>query len=393
MRHRRSILCAIAFAAALLAALPAHAFEWHRGNGTNALAFDAHHAFTNEAFVLAHSLDVASHASRDLWLFASTAIHFSGDAGGDVRALARSASFSGTLQRNLIAYANGLHLATNSLARGQVALFGANVICEGTVEGDAWIIARSVTIGGTWNGNLRVTADEIRIAAGTRVAGTLTYSSPKEPVIPASASIAALQQIGELSIADAQSLVSLPLSTRFLINGYLFLAALLAGMPFVGMFPAQAGRAVRGLVLAPWRALVAGFLTVLGGPILIGFALASVVGLPLALLLGALYLTLLYLSHIVVALWIGHAILRNKGPQTFGHVLMAMAVGLFLIYFLTALPGVASFAALPIVVLGAGALVASRQPAGRLRFATHLPPPPAGTPPSADSTPNPPTQP
>ena len=118
-----------------------------------------------------------------------------------------------------------------------------------------------------------------------------------------------------------------------------------------------AGGAVRKLRASPWRALFAGLAALLVGPFLIAFAFVTIVGIPLALMLAALYGALAYLSHVAVALWLGHLLLRTPGPQTSARVLSALAVGLFLLYFSAALPGVASLLAFPVVVLGSGALV------------------------------------
>lgn len=333
----------------LLAPAAANAYQW--STSTNTLVLPAAERLEEETLWAANHLDIQGRAGRDLWLLAARSVRFDGESAGDLRVLAGSAVLGGEVQQNLLAYAQGIQLTTNSTVRGEAALFGSAVLCEGAVEGDAWIVAKSVTLGGRWGGRVRIRADEIRIAPDTQIAGDLVYTSPKPLAYDASVSIG-----GDL-VQTADPLPKTPLRARFVLHGYLFLAALLAGMPFVGFFPHLAGGAVRRLHLSPWRVLAAGALTVLFGPFLVAFAAMTIVGLPLALLLGALYGSLAYLSHIVIALWLGHRLLRTPGPQTFARVLSALATGLFLLYFAAALPGVASFLALPVVVLGSGALV------------------------------------
>ena len=170
------------------------------------------------------------------------------------------------------------------------------------------------------------------------------------------------------------------------LHGYLFLAALLVGMPFVGLFPLLAGGAVRRLRATPWRALGAGLVALLAGPFLAMFAFATIVGIPLALMLGALYLALIYLAHVVVALWIGHALLRAQGPQTFARVLSALAVGLFVLYAGAAIPGFAGFVAFPVVAFGLGALVLAILQ--RPFLPVGLPPPPLPKKPESPENPN-----
>jgi hypothetical protein len=345
MKRLLAILCLLFLPAA------ANAYQWRMGESTNVLALPAGDTLAEETLWIAYRLDIQGKAARDLWLLATTGVRFDGESGGDLRVMAGSAVLNGEVRQNLLAYANGLQLTTNAVVRGQAALFGTSVICEGAVEGEAWIFAKSVTLGGRWAGNVHVHANEIRIAPGTTIAGDLVYTSPKTLVYDSSVAI------GGTAIQKNDRLPTPTFAGRIVFHGYLFLAALLVGMPFVGFFPMLAGGAVRQLRASPWRVLTAGVITVLLGPFLIAFAFMTVIGIPLSLLLGAFYASLAYLSHIVIALWLGHMLLRAPGPQTFSRVLSALTAGLFLLYFTSAIPGIASFVALPVLLLGTGALV------------------------------------
>ena len=374
-------LASIALLSLLLLPRGSSAYQWRLGEGTNALVLASDQVLADETLMIAPSLEIAGQARRDLWLLASASARCPGQVDGDLRILSGSAEIDGILRQNLLAYARGLHLTSNSLVRGQVALIGNAIVCEGQVEGDAWIYAQSATLGGNWAGNVRVHAQEIHLVPGTRIAGNLVYASSRALVLDDSVVVAGTveQQGGRMpgSNGSGPAIVR----ERFALHGYLFLAALLAGMPFVGFFPLAAGGAVRCLRHSPWKTLAAGTLTLLLGPFLIGFALMTIIGIPLALLAGALYLALAYLAHIVVALWLGHQLLRQQGPQTFARVLSSMTTGLFLLYFATAFSGVASFVALPVVLLGTGALVLSlfRHPVVTVAMPSPppLPPPPA----------------
>ena len=370
---------ASAFLGLALLAAPAPAYEWRLGESTNAVVLPAGETLGSEALLAAYYLDVQGAASRDLWLLAAGSARCSGAVAGDLRAFASAATLAGEVAGNAFVYAKGLQLATNAVVRGDAAFFGTDLICEGAVGGDARIFARSVTLGGTWGGNVRVDAEEIRVAPGTRIAGDLVYGAPKPLALDPSVAVG-----GKVTAAARSAPAPEPRRARFALHGYLFLAALLVGMPFVGFCPLTAGGAVRQLRTAPFRALLAGLAALFLGPPLIAIAFSTLVGIPLALLLAALYAVLFYLSHVVVALWLGHALLRAPGPQTFGRVLSALAVGLFVLYFAAALPGVGAFLFFPVLVLGAGALA---------RAALQRPvvfPPPLPRPPPVPPDPGPP---
>ena len=374
----------------LLWLLPAAAgaYQLRTGEATNALSIAAGEVLEDESLLIANAVFYRGNALHDLWLLASSTIQFEGSADGDLRLMANSARIDGTARQNLLAYARNLQLTTNSVVEGQAALFGTTVVCEGRIGKDAWIIAESATLGGQWGGNIRVQANEIKLVPGTTIAGNLVYISPKLLVYDSSVTVQGTVTRMSNLLPESSALSPDALQARFAFHGYLFLAALLVGMPFVGFCPMLAGGAVRKLRSAPWRALLAGATAILFGPFLAAFALMTVVGIPLALMLGALYGALAYLSHVVVALWLGHALLRAPGPQTFSRVLSALALGLFLLYFAAAIPGLAAMIALPVVVLGAGALVLRFLQ--RPFFPVAWPPPP---PPALPSTPEPPEKP
>ena len=370
-----------AFLGLALLAAPAAAYEWRLGDSTNALVLPAGERLEAEALLAAYHLDVHGDAARDLWLFAAGSARWSGAVGGDLRAFASAATLAGTVDGNLFSYAKGLQLATNSVVRGEAALFGTDLICEGAVDGDARIFARSVTLGGAWGGDVRVDAQEIRVAPGTRIAGDLIYAAPKPLALDASVTVG-----GTVAAAPRLPQPAGAQPARFALHGYLFLAALLAGLPFVGFCPLTAGGAVRQLRAAPFQALLAGLAALVLGLLLIAFSFYSVVGIPLGLLLAGLYAGMIYLAHVVVALGLGHLLLRTPGPQTFARVLAALAVGLFILYFAAALPGVAAFLVVPVLVLGSGALTLAA-----LRRPIVFPPPlPRSRPPPVPKDPDPP---
>jgi len=362
----------------LLLLLPAaaQAYLWQVGESTNTVELPADGVFAEEALCIGYRVDIQGQADRDLWLGGSTSVDFGGTVDGDLRILASSAILAGQAKGNLMVYARGLQLTSNATVQGEAALFGDTVICEGTVDGHALIFAQSLTLGGRWNGDVRIHAKEIRVIPGTVIAGDLIYTSPKPLTVDSSVEIGGelIPRQNLMPKADIFSLAALRARTPIL--GYLFMAALLAGMPFVGFFPAVAGRAARQLSTSPWRVLLAGVVTVVFVPFVIGFVFLTVVGIPLALLLGMLYLSLTYLSHIIIALWLGHKLLRTPGPQSFSRVLAALATGLFILYALSVLPGVAGFIIMPLVLLGTGSLVVALLQRPKLTIQLPLPPPP-----------------
>lgn len=377
------------------------AFEYRlNANGTNSLAIPSDSVFAEEMLLMGYDIRNAGRAERDLWLLGASALLQSGDAQQDVRIFAGSAIVDGPTAQNLVVCAQAAQITTNATIGGELLMWGKTLVSEGTVAGDAWFIGTSVTLGGTYAGNVRIFADEIQLAPDTQIAGNLTYTSSSVLAPPTSVRIGGkLRQVNPVATPGGWEAFHGRLSWL----GILFLGALLVGMPFVGFFPMVAGAAVRSLRQSPWRTFFTGLGMLFLAPFVLVFLGMTGIGLPLALTAGALYVVTLYLSHIVVALWLGHALLGRKNPQTLARVFRAMGTGLFLLYFLCAFPGVMSFLVLPVLVLGLGSLwrslfhpiVLTRVPP-RLRRPMPIPPSSFSNPeepPSSDGDSTPPPQP
>ena len=133
---------------------------------------------------------------------------------------------------------------------------------------------------------------------------------------------------------------------------------MLAGLPFVTLFPLFTSRAVTALRTQSNKCLLAGGIALAGLPMAAGLAALTWIGIPLALLLAGVWGALLYLAKFVVAIPLAVWLLKLRGPadRQLG-ALPVLAVGLFLLYVADALPFVGFAVWLATVLYGMGALV------------------------------------
>lgn len=377
MKIRRPLLPLLLLLPLLAAAPAARAFEVHlSAEATNAVAYPAGTRFASEALLAGYEISNAATAAQDLWLFGS-AVRQEGVAEQDARILAKSAVVEGAVGQNLQIYAQAAQLTTNAVVAGDLLLFGNTLVCEGKVGGDAWLSGNEVTLAGTYGGRVRVTAQTLRVSPGTRIGGDFVYTTPAPFALPPGVEVGG-QVRAETAVAPQRSF-----RERLWLHGLFFLGAMLVGMPFVGLFPATAGASVRAIRRTPWRCLFTGIAVLLFGPVLLVAAGVTVIGLPFALAGGMLWLLTLYLSHIVVALLLGHWLVGRRSPiQTAGSVFLSLGAGLFVLYFASAFPRVMDFLSMPVAILGMGALWRSLfHPVAIHRLPVPPPPPGPGTPP------------
>lgn len=300
------------------------------------------------------NLQFGGHAQGDAWLLGVN-VSFSGMADDHVRACGQHILVSGVLSRDLIAAGNTVRVSTNAQIGGTADLLGENIVVEGEVAGRVRALGQRATIAGKIGGDLRVLAQDIVVLPGAVIRGNLVYTSPRELFLDRTVELG-----GKLIRETPQPAESH--STRawydsVLLSALQWLAAMLVGIPFLTLFPRLAGRASRHVRYAPARTLFTGLAGFALLPVGAVFALFTVIGLPLGLVLGAFFGILLYLAKIVVAVTIGGLLLQRKGPQPLPAVFACLAVGLALLYGLAALPVAGGALALLIGILGLGALL------------------------------------
>lgn len=308
----------------------------------------------DDLFVLAQNVHIPGQLTEDAWL-AGTAVDITGLIGGHLRAIAQSVHIEGTLDRDLTSVSSVLRLTTNAVVEGQVDAIAEQASLEGQFRGNVRLLASSATIAGTYGGNVRVIAQDIVVLPGTRIAGNLTYTSPKELFLDRSVVLG-----GEL-LRNTPDTETTPGWQDYLRAAALHSAkaasALLAGLALMALFPRYTGRATRHLQRSAWHCAAAGSASFMLIPIAAVLLAITLIGLPLALIAVAAWSAFLYLGKVIVALAIGGALLRSTGPKRFSQTAVILLLGLALLYAVTFLPFIGGTAALLIGILGLGALV------------------------------------
>ena len=198
-------------------------------------------------------------------------------------------------------------------------------------------------------GNARVNSPDILFSRGTHIDGDFSYTANKE-LMPADGVLG-----GKLNRIVPQN-PPLFSADRIVSRAMWFLAAFLAGVPFIAFFPMTTAIASQLARKAPWKCLLVGFLASGALPVVGIICVSSIVGIPLGALALASWAAMLYLSRIIVGLVLGTSILRTTGASI-GRVLLAMALGLAIIYLATMIPAIGVPVQIAVVWMGMGSLI------------------------------------
>lgn len=202
---------------------------------------------------------------------------------------------------------------------GRVAAYGADVYLAGTFNGDVEVVA----------------SNRLTLADNTVINGTLRYDAPQEVAIPGSAVVTGgVTYTGSSSylptVEQAKTFAIAGASVFFVVR---ILSVLIAAGLLAGLFPIFTQRvADRALARTPGRfAILAllGFAIVFATPVLILLLTISFVGIGVAFLLLAGYLTLLMLGYLYAGVLAGSALgrgLLKKERVTWKIALLGMLV-------------------------------------------------------------------
>jgi len=282
------------------------------------------------------------------YLGAAQVQHVDGAVGGSVRAVGGSVSLGGGIGRNVTVLSADMTLGPTADVALNAYLVGGRVVQRGAVRGHLRVAAREVVLDGLVEGNVEVVAGSFTLGPSAVILGDLTYR-----VREGHATVSPVAQV-EGTVTD----ITVPAPSA--AYGILFRAARLAAFLLVGVvlllvLPPMA-RTLPQLDARPLPALGHGLLWLIAVPVLVFAAAVTVVGIPLAVIGGTVYLIGLYVAPVVPALWLGTALLDRPGaPPTPG--VRAFLLGGVILGTVLLLPWIGPWARLVATSLGFGSVV------------------------------------
>ena len=229
-------------------------------------------------------------ASADHMMLGAYKIVFVDSQAADLFAAGVDLSFlSGRLADDMVAAAGQLVLRPAFAVDGTAVLSGADVVVEAPVGGELRVLGGVVRIDAAIGGDVDVTANRLVIGPGARIEGDLRHRAGTVEIAPAAT------VVGE-TIALEPPAGEVPKAA-----GRVFFAAAVLGLLFtlgmvvlvlvtITLLPGLMGDSAQMIRARPLATLGIGGLIVAAAPLVLGLLFASVIGIPLALLIAALYL-------------------------------------------------------------------------------------------------------
>ncbi len=300
---------------------------------------------------------------NDIWGIAN-AIELNGRFEDHVRVFSFSSiSANGIFEGNFSAMASWplspdatLSIGTGTVVRGDAYLEAVDVSVNGLMIGTTRVKATSVVLGGTFEGDVHVTANTIQIPKGTTIGGRLYHQPGATLIINDPDAITG--GISESSIDSAASenvLSGLTLRITFCMSFFVI------GILFCGITPELASQAVHRVRTSMFTCMLIGVGTVIFLILsVIIFATVGTTGIvfPLTVFLASCLGMSTLLAQVVIILVIGTLFASRIDTQKPSSALMLMLSGLFVYFVVIYLPAsILSPLLFSITFIGTGAII------------------------------------
>ncbi|MCP8971322.1 polymer-forming cytoskeletal protein [Ectobacillus ponti] len=282
---------------------------------------------------------------------AASEVQVNGTVKGNVRAAAQAVEVNGSVEKNVLSFAQSVSLAEGSKILGEVLTFAQDLNLNGDVGKHVQGAVQSVQVNGNIGGDMDwYGVEQLTIASGAKVGGSLHYQSPQE------GKIADGTVNGNVQYDVTKEPVQTNTKNSFSGLGVWFSVAstLLLWLVFRFLFKKPAAAVRRALNEAPFQQAGIGAAVLIGLPIASILLMFTVIGIPLSLLAVTAYIVLLCVNKVFIGIWLGHRIIRAKL-----HPMLKELIGLVILLLVVQIPFVGWLFSLAAALLFLGAVVSS----------------------------------
>ncbi len=276
--------------------------------------------------------------------------------GDDLRAAGGVITLAAPVKGESLIAGASVHVAPGADLAGRAWLAGNEVTIDGVLRGEVRAYGRTITVSGDVQGPMMLRGEHIEFTSRARIRGDVTYSSNTDIVIHPGATVAGkvVREPGVFQIPRPNiEIPGLAAARPLLLFGLLA-----AGILLYAIFPRYTAGAVRTLQRAPVKSLGLGAAMFFSAPPIILLLVITIIGIPLALVVAALYAIALLAGYLLAAFFLGERLLRlaGKGEASMGWRIASLAVALAALWLLRQIPYAGALVLLAALLFGLGAL-------------------------------------
>ena len=278
---------------------------------------------------------------------------------GDIRIAGGDVVISSTIGGNVAVAGGRIIFTKDSAVKGSVAMRGGEIELNGEIDGNVNIKAEKAVIANQVAGDAEISVSEganLMLLDGANIAGSLTYkaSSPNgildESMVKGNI---VFQESARLSPQRGNSFIWF-----FRLIG--LFGMLVVGLVMVSIAPKSIRSAISSSIKNPSRDLLWGLGVLIIAPVAALLLLLTIIGFPLAVMLGIAYAVSLYFAKVLVGIVLGTYVwgaFKGKKRAHEASLLATMVAGVVILWLISGIPFVGWLLQLMAVIWGLGILV------------------------------------
>ncbi|WP_027108389.1 polymer-forming cytoskeletal protein [Lacticigenium naphthae] len=314
-------------------------------------------------FVSGDLIRVNGDINGSLFVLGST-VQITGDINGNIYGAGQLIQLSGQNDGDAFFAGETVTIEQDAQVGRDLFVAGMNALFEGSVPRHLFAAGQSLTLNGEIGGNANLNSEELTLEDSASIEGDLRYESPNEASLSPSATVAGETIFSQRDSWDREWTYNRAERWEFILLAAVWsvLSALLVWFLIKLFSPHFWKDTVRPIGTQPLKTIGIGAVALLATPFIIVLLLITLIGVPMSILLMMLYGIALYISKIIVALYIGASIFRLFGKENFDKEVFLVLVGLIILELLSLINILDWIIGLIVILTGLGALILSRRP-------------------------------
>lgn len=318
---------------------------------------------TGDVICAGQSINISGDVAGDV-ICAGQSINISGNVGGSMRAAGNSINLSGKISRNVMAFGASILSAASSTVGWDMLAVGGFAQIAGNVGRDLYGSLGQATLSGQIGKNVNLyfgrqnknaNHPALTVAGTAVINGDVKYTASQDAAIDAKAVIKGKVTHNLPTMAAKKSgLANLAWWWGRLISLF---SALVIGLVLISFWREPVIKITDLMLNKVSPSLGWGILALLLTPIIAIILLITIIGIPLSLILMALWLIALYLSKILVGILVGRSLLNNLWPKQKDSLILGMIIGVIIAYLIFALPFIGWIMSLLAILWGLGGIM------------------------------------
>lgn len=303
-----------------------------------------------DVFCVGQSVTVSGTIHGDV-ICAGQTINVSGTVDGDVRLAGQSITLSAKVGGNATVGGQSFSLPSSASIGGDLTIGSQNATISGPIGRDIVMGSANARISNMVGRNIKAQSEHLTLASGAKVGGNVENTSQNNVRIDNQAVVSGKVTRIEPEHTQGKSHSGLT-GFKLLWLLYWLIAMVFTAFILILLFPRLFHAVTNQAMPRPWKALLVGFLATIVMPIVIVLLAGSLIGIPLAVILGFIWLVCLLLSSPLFGYYVGRLVLRNsKRP------LLIMLAGAAILAIVIMIPFLGFIALLATIWIGTGMLL------------------------------------